>query len=171
MRFDYAPRTTAAHLTSLRRPFAACAAGLSVGLMVHAAEASREAALASAVSAESRRLAVVERATAALHALERERASLIARVAATDAVRGSGPARARDLAAIGNAIPPAAWLSALRVDAGTYTLDARARSLVAVVATVAALRALPGVGPIRVGSARDEGHDDIADSLAMGRPR
>lgn len=73
--------------------------------------------------------------------------ALVARV---DDIRRSGPARASQLAALGNSLPADAWFTAIRIDRNTVAVEGRGTRLASVGATLAALARAPSYGGARL---------------------
>lgn len=170
-RVDYAEPTLGARLATLRRPLGVALATLVAIGAAHGIERVRASALRASVAAASADAALWESRAAELRTIEAERDRLRVRVRERERIVRSGERRAAELAALGNAIPASAWLSSVRIDPSGYAIDARAGSLAAIAATVAALSRLSAVAAVRLLAAREDGRAGIAYTLAVERRR
>lgn len=168
-RIDYREPSLGAHLHAARRPGAVLLVAAVAMAGVHGVEAARASALGRSVAGAAAEVAAAERGVGGLRALERERDRLRAVLAHRERSRASGEARARELAALGDAIPAGTWLASLRVDDRGYALDARARSLADVAPAIVALERVATIAAVRLVEARDAGRDGVSYGLMVER--
>lgn len=152
----------------LRRPLLA----LGASLIVVSSFSTLEELRLRAALADGDRFAQSAAAAAASAARVRALATDVERLRALtdriDSMRASGASNADALAAIGNGVPRDAWLSAVRIDRGAYTLEGRTGRLGAVSATMSALGALRPFAGAKLLAVRREGtSDDVTYSIAL----
>ncbi len=146
---------------ALRAPLFALGATLAATGMLWGVQQARLEAVMRASDAYAVRLAALEPSGERVRAAQRELARLRAMNRTLDDVTASGARSASAIAALGNALPEGAWLTALRADRGTLALDGRGARLTAVADAISALDALGTYGAVRLTSAR-------ADALRSG---
>ena len=135
---------------SLRGPLAVLICALGVVALAAAAENVRLGSAEREGAEYARRLAAVELGVAQARAVERDVARLRELEARTAAIRGSGEAEASRIAALGNRVPPGAWLTSMRADRGTLQIEGGGRGLGAVARTLSAFGALPAYAEPRL---------------------
>ena len=91
-------------------------------------------------------------------------------LAADRAVRRSGTVRANEVAAIGNALPPDAWLTGMRFDPASIAIEGHGARMRAIAETLDALARVHGVTAARLVSARrDAMRSDVIYAIALER--
>lgn len=164
LRFDLTP--------ALRAPLAVLACSLAlVGLLwtvqhVRLLAAEREGA------EYARRLAAAEAGFTRVRSVERDVARLRALADRIAAVRRSGPQRSDAIAALGNRLPPDAWLTSLRADRVALTLEGHGAQVATVGTAIASLARLKPYAGVRLLSVReDAARAGVAYALALDQPR
>ncbi len=152
----------------MRRPLAALGAAVALTGAVCGVQEARLDAARRANDAYAIRLAAVEPSAERARADRRELDRLRAIARTIDEVAQSGARGASAIAALGNALPPGAWLTALRADRGTIALDGRGARLTAVADAIVALDALGTYGSVRLTNARaDAPRSGVIYDLAL----
>ena len=128
---------------SLRVPLAALACALIAAGLGYGVQEARVHAADDEAAVLTLRLSEAEVAVARVRRLANdvERMSALAR--RVEAIRNSGDLRANELAALGNDVPPDAWLTSIRVEARGLGIEGRGKRLDVVGTTMAALGRLP----------------------------
>lgn len=141
---------------ALRAPLAALLCAIAFVTVVWGVQHERLRAAERDGAQLARQLATSEREVAAVRAIERDVARLHALAQRIASVRGSGTARASEIAVIGNRLPHDAWLTSLHADHGALALEGRSARLSAVGAAIAGLAQLPSYGGARLISVHDD---------------
>jgi len=146
----------AALAPELRAPVAVLACSLALVAVLGAVQHARFAAVERDGAEYARRLAATQATVARVRAVESEVARLRALDARIREIRRSGPARASEIAALGNRLPADAWLTAVRADRTALTLEGHGARLSAVGRTIASLAALPPYAGARLVSVHED---------------
>jgi Tfp pilus assembly protein PilN len=141
---------------SLRAPLAALICSVAFVVVVWAVQHARLRAAERDGAGLARQLAASERDVAAVRAVERDVTRLRALAERIAAIRGSGTARANEIAVVGNRLPHDAWLTSLHADRGTLALEGHGARLDAVGTTIAGLARLPSYAGVRLISVHDD---------------
>ena len=87
-------------------------------------------------------------------------------------VRRSGAQRAGEIAALGNRLPPDAWLTSLRADRIALTLEGHGARIGTVGTAIAGLAHLPPYTGVRLLSVReDSARSGVTYAIALDQPR
>jgi Tfp pilus assembly protein PilN len=167
-RINYLPSWSERHIgvalpalaAELRAPLVALAGAIALAGVLWAVQATRLRAAEHDGAAIAERLAAMQLDVARVRTVERDVERFRALDERVEALRRSGAARANEIAALGNRLPPDAWLSSLRADRGTLALEGHSARLAAVGTTLASLAALPAYGAARLVAV----HEDPARS-------
>lgn len=142
--------------TPLRAPLAVLLCSIAFVTVVWGVQHARLNAAQRDGAELARQLARSEREVAAVRAIERDVTRLRALAERVASVRGSGTARASEIAVIGNRLPHDAWLTSLRTDRGALALEGRGARLGAVGAAIAGLAQLPSYAGVRLISVHED---------------
>jgi len=141
---------------ALRAPLVALACALALVGVLWAVQQARLASVERSGAEYARRLTVLTVEIARVRALERDRARLNVLRTRVETIRRSGPLHAGEIAALGDRLPDGAWLTSLRVDRGSLTLEGRGARIEAVAGAVSGLARLPAYEIVRLLSVRAE---------------
>jgi Tfp pilus assembly protein PilN len=164
-RFDYrlsrARRLTGFELPSalprrFRRPLTGLAGSVALACIAGIVQSIRLQVADGQAADYALRVAAAERSIAHVRTLAGEVERIRALVARVDDIRRSGPARASELAALGNNLPDDAWFTAIHVERNAVTLEGRGTRLASVGATLGNLALLPAYAGARLVSVRDD---------------
>ncbi len=167
-RINYLPSWSERHIgvalpalaAELRAPLVALAGAIALAAVLWAVQATRLQAAERDGAAAAERLAAMQLDVARVRTVEHDVERFRALDERVEALRRSGAARANEIAALGNRLPPDAWLSSLRADRGTLALEGHGARLAAVGTAIASLAALPAYGAARLVAV----HEDPARS-------
>jgi hypothetical protein len=140
----------------LRAPLAAVTAAFALTATTGGIEEVRFHAADRAAAESHARLAAAEIPIAQVQAVRNDVVRLRALAAHLEQARLSGTARANEIAALGNALPPDAWLTAVHVERRTLGLEGRAARVATVATAMAALGRLPAYAGARLLNVRDD---------------
>jgi Tfp pilus assembly protein PilN len=141
---------------ALRVPLAVLACAIALAGVTGAAEQLRLRAAEDQGAVYERQLAAVELDAARIRAVERDVARLHALEASIAEIRRSGALQASEIAALGNRVPPGAWLTSLRADGAAIAIEGGGRGLDAVATTVSSLAHRAPYGDARLLSVHDD---------------
>jgi Tfp pilus assembly protein PilN len=140
----------------LRAPLAALMCSIAFVMVVWGVQHARLHAAERDGAELARRLARAEREVAAVRAVERDVTRLRALSERIAWIRGSGTARASQIAVVGNRLPHDAWLTSLHADHGALALEGHGTRLTAVGTAIAGLAQLPSYAGARLISVHDD---------------
>lgn len=164
-RFDYrltrARRLTGFELPSafphrLRRPLTALAVSVGFACSAGVVQSIRLQAADGQAAGYALRVAAAEHSVAHVRTLAADVEQIRTLLARVDDIRRSGPARASELAVLGNNLPDDAWFTAIHVERNALTLEGRGTRLASVGATLANLARLTDYAGVRLVSVRDD---------------
>jgi hypothetical protein len=141
---------------ALAAPLGAFASALALVAVMGAVQHARLGALEARGAEDVRRLNAVEVDLVRVRAVEGDVAKLRALRERVDAIRRSGPVRAGEIAAVGDRLPPDAWLTSLRAERAALALEGRGAGIDAVAIALADLARLRSVGAVRLLSLRGD---------------
>ncbi|MDB5072723.1 MAG: hypothetical protein JWM87_3834 [Candidatus Eremiobacteraeota bacterium] len=141
---------------ALRAPLAALLCSIAFIAVVWGVQHARLRAAERDGAELARQLARSEREIATIRAIERDVTRLRTLAERIATVRGSGTARASQIAVIGNRLPHDAWLTSLHADHAALALEGRGARLGAVAAAIAGLAQLPSYTGARLVSVHDD---------------
>jgi Tfp pilus assembly protein PilN len=139
-------------IPSLRTPLAALGLALAATGGVWGWETARFGAAARAADAVAVELDDIEPRLVAVHAAQRDLARLRAEAQRIAEVARTGARAANDVATLGDALPADAWLTSLRFDGVTLSLDGRGSGVDAVTQTLHAMESLSAYRAVRLTS-------------------
>ena len=158
-RINYLPSWSERHIgvalplaitAEFRAPLVALAGAIALAGLLWVVQATRLHAAERDGATFAERLAAMQIDVARVRAVTRDVERFRALDERVEALRRSGAAHANEIAALGNQLPPDAWLSSLRADRGTLALEGHGARLAAVGTTIASLAALPAYGAARL---------------------
>jgi Tfp pilus assembly protein PilN len=157
-RINYLPSWSERHIgialpvvaAELRTALAALAGAVALAGVLWGLQATRLRAAERDGVAYAERLAATQLDVVRVRALERDVERLRALGERVAMIRGSGALRANEIAALGNQLPADAWLTALRADRGSLTVEGHGARLSAVGTAIASLAALPAYRTARL---------------------
>ena len=156
----------------LRSPLAALGAALAVLGVLLGVQAARLERLQRVADTTQERVTALAGDLARARAAQSDLVRLRLTIERAVSVRRSGDVAANEIAAIGNALPEGAWLTALRrTDAGT-AIDGASSSLQVVAASLELLTHLTGVSAARLASVHGvSGSDELSYSIVLDARR
>ena len=140
----------------LRAPVVVLACSLALVVVLWAVQHARIAAAERDGAEYARRLAATEISIARVRAVEKDVVTLRALDERIREIRRSGPARASEIAMLGNRLPADAWLTAVRADRTALAVEGHGARLSAVGRTIASLAALPPYAGARLISVHED---------------
>jgi hypothetical protein len=157
---------------SLRAPLAVLVCSLALVAVLWTVQHLRLLAAERDGADYERRVAAAEAGFVRVRAFERDVVRLRALTGRIAAIRRSGPQRADEIAALGNRLPPDAWLTSLRADRVALTIEGHGARLGTVGSTIAGLAHLPPYAGVRLLSVRENAARAGVDyALALDQPR
>ena len=153
-RLGFDPATLIA--PSLRTPLAVLGCALALVTLGASAEHVRLHAAETDGARIAARLAALDGDVARTHAVEAEVARLRALGARAAEIRRSGDLDASRIAALGNRVPAGAWLTSLRTDRATLSVEGGGARLGVVAETLAAFARLDAYADARLLSVHDD---------------
>ncbi len=156
----------------LYAPLCALAAALVLLVAGGIVQEARVDAAERAAVASRLRLAAADMTVARVQLVRSDVTRLRTLAARITGIRRSGTARASEIAALGNALPADAWLTAVRVERRTLGVEGRATGLGTVAAAMSALARLPAYTGARLVNVRqDSVRADVTYAIALEVPR
>jgi Tfp pilus assembly protein PilN len=166
----FAGTTPALPAPHLRRPLAALAASIALVAAAWCTQAVRLNAARSDGARYAQRLAAVEGQVAHVRALQRDLIRLRTIANRISHLRASGSARASEIAALGNRLPPDAWLTSLHIDRAAVSVEGRSARLGGVGSAMTSLAALPRFESARLVAVHsDPVHAGVTYAIALER--
>ncbi|HYW54845.1 MAG TPA: hypothetical protein VE826_12815 [Dongiaceae bacterium] len=157
---------------ALRAPLAVLACSLALVAVLWTVQHVRLLAAERDGAEYARRLATAQAGFARMRTVERDVARLRALTERVAAVRRSGAQRAGEIAALGNRLPPDAWLTSLRADRIALTLEGHGARIGTVGTAIAGLAHLPPYTGVRLLSVReDSARSGVTYAIALDQPR
>ena len=167
-RINYLPSWSERHIgltlpsiaREMRAPLAALACAIALAAGLWAVQQARLHAAERDGAAYAERLADTQLDVARVRAIEHDIERLRVLRDHVETIRRSGALLANEIAALGNRLPPDAWLSSVRADRGTLALEGHGTRLAAVSSAITSLAALPAYRAARLVAV----HEDPARS-------
>jgi hypothetical protein len=157
---------------SLRAPLTVLACSLALVAVLWAVQHVRLLNAERDGAGYAGRLAAAETGLVRVRSVERDVVRLRALAGRVAAIRRSGSRRADEIAALGNRLPPDAWLTSLHADRVAVTVEGRGARLGTVGSAIAALAHLPPYAGVRLLSVREDAARAGVDyALALDQPR